>query len=51
MSTFFAIILAAVGGGVFFNGVLNNNLLDMAMGTVTMFVAYVLAEQENGRSP
>ena len=51
MSTFIAIILAAVGGVVFFNGAWENNLLDMAMGTVTMFVAYALAEQENGRSP
>ena len=46
-----AIILALVGGAVFFNGVWGNELLDMALGTVTMFIAYALAEQENDRSP
>ena len=47
----FPIILAAIGGGVFFGGAWGNELLDMALGTVTMFVAYVLVEQENDRSP
>jgi hypothetical protein len=46
-----AIILAAIGGAVFLGGVWGNELLDMALGTVTMFVAYVLVEQENDRSP
>lgn len=48
MARAFPIILAAVGGGVFFSGVWSSNLLDMALGTITMFVAYVLVEQENG---
>lgn len=43
----FPIILAAIGGGVFFDGAWNNDLLDMALGTATMLVAYVLVEQEN----
>ncbi len=43
----FPIILALVGGGVFFGGAWDSNLLDMALGTVTMFVAHALAEQEN----
>ena len=43
----FPIILALVGGAVFFNGAWGNELLDMALGTVTMFVAHALAEQEN----
>lgn len=42
-----AIILALVGGAVFFNGAWGNELLDMALGTATMFVAHALAEQEN----
>lgn len=42
-----AIILGLVGAGVFFSGAWGNELLDMALGTVTMFVAHALAEQEN----
>ena len=47
MARAFPIILAAIGGGVFFSGALDSKLLDMALGTATMFVAYVLVEQEN----
>ncbi len=47
----FPIILALVGLAVFIGGAWGNDLLDMALGTVTMFVAHALAEQENDRSP
>jgi hypothetical protein len=44
MSNLWAIILAAIGGGVFIHGALDGALLDMALGTITMFIAASIVE-------
>jgi uncharacterized membrane protein YhfC len=44
MQNLWAIILAAIGGAVFINGAFDGALLDMALGTITMFIAASIVE-------